>query len=450
MPSMKKFVILVMLFFLGTSTLSCAPAKYPQDEPAAPPTPCLTPARYPQGEPAASAPAPTASPAPRVTLTPRVSLPPDHTRAFLASIRISDGSCHPQKTAEDIGVYIYDLTNDRELVSVNADVPFQFASAFKAPAMVYFLSSCRHIWDPSSAAWREHFQDLETAENIEYYVSPEYRQLVSEFLANARNWKNVGVFFSDHRYSLNGASGDIDKRYFALQKVYSMIAQSANLAAAEILQFTFENCADASQIKIESPCGQANAINSFNAWFNEFAQTQPPASSSAPLRGLYEYNSVIINGEELILPTRGQRDLCAIQTAILKCDPFSIAYNVYTPRDLYQFYEALYRLKDTRLRETALALLQLDEPGPARGNLKNLARTVHATSFSKNGYAFYNNGAIITDAGIVRHKGRDYIIVTLSFNALDSMIRLYGSFDNKGELVGNPGLIQNLLEGTLP
>jgi hypothetical protein len=435
---MRKFAVLLILFFLMTSTQSCAPTP----EPIPPPTPCPTSA------PTASTPNPTAAPIPRAILTPRVSLP-NHTDAFLSSLLISDGSCHPQKTAEDIGVYIYDLTNDRELVSINADVPFQFASAFKAPAMTYFLSSCRHIWDPSDAAWQEHFQNLETAENIEYYVSPEYQQLVAEFLKDPHNWKNVGDFFSENRYSRNGAGGDIDQRYFVLEKVYSMIAQSANLAAADILQFTFENCVDASQLKIEEPCGEANAINSFNAWFNEFSQIQYP-SNNTPLRGLYEYSSVIVNGEEIILPTHGQRDLCAVQTATLKCDPFSIAYNVYTPRDLYQFYDALYRLDDERLRETALSLLQTDEPGPARGNLKNLARTIHAVSFSKNGHAFYNNGSINTDAGIVRYKGREYIIVTLSFNALDSMIRLYGSFDNKGELVSDPGLIQNLLEGTLP
>ncbi|MBI5934215.1 MAG: hypothetical protein HY867_10945 [Chloroflexi bacterium] len=434
---MNKFAVLLILFFLTTSTLACAPTPAPD----ATPTPCPTP------EPTASTPHPTADSTPRATSTARVS-PPNHTEAFLSSLLLSDGSCHPQKTAEDIGVYIYDLTNDRALVSINADVPFQFASAFKAPAMVYFLSSCRHIWDSSDAAWQDHFHNLEAAENIEYYVSPEYQQLVSEFLADPRNWKNVGDFFSEHRYSLNGAGGDIDQRYFVLEKVYSMIAQSANLATADILQFTFENCVDASQLKIDEPCGEANAINSFNAWFNQFSQIQYP--DNTPLRGLYEYGSVLVNGEELTLPTHGQRDLCAVQTATLKCDPFSIAYNVYTPRDLFQFYDALYHLRDERLRDTALSLLQVDEAGPARGNLKNLARTIHAVSFSKNGQAFYNNGSIHTDAGIVRYKGREYIIVTLSFNALDSMIRLYGSFDSKGELVSDPGLIQNLLEETLP
>lgn len=438
MPSMQKFAVLLILFLLTISTQSCAPTPGP----AATPTPCPTPAEI------ASTPNPTAAPTPRATSTPRVS-PPNHTDAFLSSLLVSDGSCHPQKTAEDIGVYIYDLTNDRELVSINADVPFQFASAFKAPALVYFLSSCRHIWDPSSAAWQEHFQELETAENIEYYVSPEYQQLVAEFLKDPRNWKNVGDFFSENRTSLNGAGGDIDQRYFVLEKVYGMIAQSANLAAADILQFTFENCIDASQLKIEEPCGEANAINSFNAWFNQFAQIQYPRRDT-PLRGLYEYNSVIINGEEMILPTHGQRDLCALQTATLKCDPYSIAYNVYTPRDLFQFYDVLYRLPDERLREAALSLLQADEAGPARGNLKNLTRAIHAVSFSKNGHAFYNNGSINTDAGIIRYKGREYIIVTLSFNALDSMVRLYGSYDVDGVLVSDPGLIQNLLDGLLP
>jgi hypothetical protein len=98
------------------------------------------------------------------------------------------------------------------------------------------------------------------------------------------------------------------------------------------------------------------------------------------------------------------------------------------------------------VRETAFALLKVDESGPARGNLKNLARSMHATAFSKNGHAFFTNGSINSDAGIVRYKGNDFIVVTLSFNALGPMTVLYGSYDSDSNPVGNLGLIQNLLE----
>ena len=439
---MKK-TILPALLLLAISTLACQPVS---DSPASP-APCPTP---PPGlatrraAPTARVSPPAAEPslAPQ-TPTPRV-FPPAYSRTFLDSLLAAEFSCHPQKTAEDIGIYIYDLTNRRELVSINADVPFQFASAFKAPALVYFLSSCRQIWDPSDAGWQERFRDLEAAQNVSYFTGPEYEAALSEFLAAPKNWRKTNEFFSQHRDPANEAGGEIDTRYFVLEKAYGMVAQSGNLAAADVLQFVFENCLADSRIKIEEACGGANAITSFNAWFYEFAGIE--TGSAFPRRGLYEYDSVLVNGVETRLATFGQRDLCAVQTATLKCDPYSIAYNVFTARDFFDFYNALYNLNDGRLRETAFSILQADEPGPARGNLKNLARHIHATSLSKNGHAFYNNGSINTDAGILRYKGRDYAVVTLSFNALDSMIKLYGSYDETGNPAGGqPGLIQNLL-----
>ena len=168
-------------------------------------------------------------------------------------------------------MYIYDLKEKRELVSINADVPFQFASAFKGPVLVYFLSACRKYWDPSDAGWKEYFRNLETARNIGYYVSPEYEKAVSEFLSDPENWKDIGDFFAEHRYTRNGAGGPIDTRYFVLEKVYGMIAQSSNAATADVLLFVFENCLDQEQIQVEPRCGSLNAVTSFNTWLNGFA-----------------------------------------------------------------------------------------------------------------------------------------------------------------------------------
>jgi len=71
---------------------------------------------------------------------------------------------------------------------------------------------------------------------------------------------------------------------------------------------------------------------------------------------------------------------------------------------------------------------------------------MRAAALSKNGHAFFTNGSINSDAGILLYKGKAFVVVTLSFNALGPMATLYGSYDSAGNLVGNPGLIQNLLE----
>jgi hypothetical protein len=229
-----------------------------------------------------------------------------------------------------------------------------------------------------------------------------------------------------------------------LDKVYSMIAQSSNLATADVLKFIFENCPNREQVQIETECGGNNAITTFNAWFNDF--TQINYENGTPRRGLYSWDTVVEKGQEITLSTFGQKDQCANQAAILKCDPAYTATNTLTARDFFKFYTALYNLDDVTVRETAFALLKVDEPGPAQGNLKNMARNMHAVALSKNGHAFFINGSINTDAGIVLYKGKAFIVVTLSFNALGPIATLYGSYDSAGNLVTEPGLIQNLLE----
>ena len=53
---------------------------------------------------------------------------------------------------------------------------------------------------------------------------------------------------------------------------------------------------------------------------------------------------------------------------------------------------------------------------------------------------------VISDAGIIEYKDTSLIVVTLSFNARDSIRELYGKYDVNGDLVGAYGLIGNLLE----
>lgn len=436
---MKRTTLtLIVISILMLSTFSCTPTNGG----TASPTPCPST----ETPPAASHSTPV--PVKPATSTPPPTPLPDHSRQFLESLPTNPESCHPDQTTDDLGVYIYDLKEERELVSINADVPLQFASAFKSQVLVYFLSSCRQYWDPSSADWKRYFQNTQAAQNVDLFTSPEYEQAIAEFISNPENWKDVGDFSAEHRQVVNGANGAIDTRYFVLEKIHSMIAQSVNIATADILLFVFENCLNQEQIRFEPECGVPNALTTFNAWFNAFSGIA--YKSETPRRGLYSWDTIIVNGrngsEEVVLPTFGLKDFCANQTTILKCDPAYTAFNTLTARDFFKFYHALYNLEDERVRETAFTLLKLDEPGPARGNLKNLARSMHAVAFSKNGHAFFTNGSINTDAGIVRYKGKDFIVVTLSFNALGSMVMLYGSYDSAGNLATDPGLIQNLLE----
>jgi hypothetical protein len=431
--SSRQIIVISLAIILMTS--ACQPVQ----EATPMPTPCPTPS---------ASPAPTLPPATRAAPTPRPSPTPDYQKNFAESLPADSGSCHPDGTTDDIGVYIYDLKEEREIISINADVPFQYASAFKAPVLLYFLSSCRQYWDPASPEWEAYFQDPQAAKNVDLFTSLEYERIVAEFISKPANWNRTDAFFSEHRQVVNGANGEIDTRYFVLEKVHSMIAQSSNTATADLLKFIYLNCPVQEQTQAQIACGGPNAITSFNAWFNEF--TGIKYEDGEARRGLYSWDTVIQNGkdgsQEIPLSTLGLKDTCANQTAVLNCDPAYTAFNTLTARDLFTFYHTLYNLQDESLRETAFSLLKLDEPGPARGYLKNMARGMQAISLSKNGHAFFTNGSINADAGILLYKGKAYIVVTLAFNAVGTVTLLYGSYDEDGNLVSTPGLIQNLLE----
>jgi hypothetical protein len=81
--------------------------------------------------------------------------------------------------------------------------------------------------------------------------------------------------------------------------------------------------------------------------------------------------------------------------------------------------------------------------------LKNLAGRLGVRSMSKNGRASYSGKAIATDAGILSYRGKSYVIVTLSYNALESMDLLYGVYLNGIPVDEEKSLIQLLLEGQL-
>jgi hypothetical protein len=360
----------------------------------------------------------------------------------------TDESCLPDRTTGDIGVYIYDLTNGRELVSINADTPFQFASAFKGPALVYFLSTCKQYWDTGSPEWEAYFRDPGSVRN-QWYVSDEYRALIVPYVADVNNWQKLESFFARTRPRNNsGEFGPLDQRYFILQQVYRMIANSSNTDTADVLRFVHERCLGDPQPAIEKRCGGPNAITAFNAWFNEFSGIA--YAGDEPRRGLYNWNIIYEKDEDgnwnpMPLSTSGLRDLCANQTALLGCRAGEPVKNVMSPRDFYKFYLALYNLDDASARAGAFDLLKVDLTGPARGNLKNMARNMGAEAMSKNGYYFYK-GPIIADAGIIQFRGVHFVVVTLSYDAGEEMESLYGTYNAQGALIGEPGLIQSMLE----
>jgi hypothetical protein len=390
-------------------------------------------------------------PAPVYTATSTQAAQPDYNRRFLDAIGVAPASCLPDKTAADIGIYIYDLTHGRELVSINADTAFQFASAFKGPALVYFLSTCQKYWNPSDPAWEAYFRDPRSVRNA-WYVSDAYREAIVSYLSDINNWRNVEAFFTRNRAVNNGGEwGPIDRRYFILQQVYRMIAYSGNADTADVLRFVNENCLSDSPPVIEARCGSPNAITAFNAWLYAFAGIV--YRGDEPRRGLYNWNIVYErdeNGEWVGTPlsTNGFKDACANKTALLNCRTGATVKNVMSPRDFFRFYLALYNLEDASTRRNALELLKVDLEGPARGNLKNMARNMNAEAMSKNGYYYYG-GPVLADAGIVRYRGVSFVVVTLSYDAQDAMEMLYGTYVN-GALKGGAGLIQSMLDEIAP
>jgi len=237
------FVLLILL------VSGCAPAAQQTASPQAIPTASPTPG-----------PVPTRASTP----TPNLPLIPNYDSIFLDTLGGDNDSCLPDKTGQCIGVYVYDLDNSRELVSINADVPFQFASAFKGPLLVHFLTNCKKYWDTSNPAWNEFFLERGPANNIDRYVSDEYRQELVKYLSIVTNWGTIERFAVAHQVSVNGEEGPLDERYSILEQVYKMAAQSNNAAAGNVLEFVHENCPADQPPAIDLKCGGSNAITEFN------------------------------------------------------------------------------------------------------------------------------------------------------------------------------------------
>jgi hypothetical protein len=389
---------------------------------------------------------------------PTPSLPPSspaftYNQAFLEALGTDAESCLPEKTSSFVGVSIYDLDEERELVSINADIPFQFASAFKGPVMTYFLESCQHIWDPNDPTWEPHALESAPAHESNWYQSREYRQKLAAQIYQAEGWGEIETFAFENRPFSDGEAGPMDKRYFILHQVYNMVTESNNISAGDVLNYVFDNCLEEKYIS-QTACGGPNALTEFNAWFNRFAGVEYTPDETR--RGLYNWDVLLERDEdghlqELEMPTAGLTDTCALARAPLSCDPDQTAVNAYTPRDLFRFYHGLYHLPENRFRKTAFDILGVLPNGISRGYLKNMAATLGVRSMSKNGRASYAGKAIVTDAGILSYGGKSYVIVTLSYNAVEAMERLYGCYLESGTLVHDEKcLIQLLLEGQLP
>jgi hypothetical protein len=216
------------------------------------------------------------------------------------------------------------------------------------------------------------------------------------------------------------------------------------------LKFVYENCLPGPSVVIEQRCGGSNAITAFNLWFNSFAGIVYTADE--PRRGLNSWDVITTtnsSGETQVtrMATYGLVDQCATQTALLACADNLPVPNVWTARDFFKFYYALFHLENASLKTTAFDILAIDDSGASRGYLKNMARNMGAVSMSKDGYF----GFINADAGIVAYQGHYYIIATLSYDAVVSIVKLYGQYNPDGTLAGpDTGLLQNLIEGTLP
>ena len=369
----------------------------------------------------------------------------DFNSLVLSDIGTSTDSCLPEDTNEGIGIFIYDLDNQRELVSINADIPFQFGSAFKAPLLVYFLSSCRQYWDVNSSIWQDQFLQQKESNDQSWYSSQEYEQLLKEFFSDIHNWGEIQSFTDQNLIQYNDKVTSVDRRYDILEQVYRMVTESNNIAAGNVLNFIIENCKDTQPHEIEQKCGGSNAITEFNYWFNNFSNIE--YLDNEMHRGLHSWDTITIvdgNGikSETRMPTYAIEDSCALQGAFIGCSNSTYVNNAWTARDLFGFYRSLYFLDDESVRTTAFDILKVDIQGNSRGYFKNLSRKLGTVSISKNGF----DGYLLVDAGIINVYDKDFIVVTMSYNALNSMNELYGQYDNSGEPSnGFNGLIEDIL-----
>jgi len=427
------------LAFLLLHASACSPS------PRAVPTPTFTPTKTPTPLPTVEMIPPTA------TMTPS-SPPVTYNQAFLDALGTDPESCLPDKTSRFVGVYIYDLDDERELVSINADTPFQFASAFKGPLLTYFLESCQQIWNPDDPAWETHALETAPQDKSNWYQSRAYRQRLAAQIYNPAGWGGIEAFSVDNRPVIDGETGPIDTRYFILHQVYNMVTESNNISAGNVLNYVFENCLK-TELNSEAACGGPNALTEFNAWFNRFSGIEYNLDETH--RGLFNWDKLLEKNEngifkEVEMPTTGLKDTCAMARAPLACDSEMTTVNTYTPRDLFQFYSSLYHQPENRIRRTSLDILGVLPTDISRGYLWNLASTLGVRSVSKNGRAEYSGKAIVTDAGILRYQGKSYVIVTLSYNAVDAIETLYGSYLAGGIPVREEeSLIQLLLEEKL-
>jgi hypothetical protein len=431
-----RATFLALMFML--IPISCVPVKTPEPERA---TRAVTPDLLPPI--ATSTSNPTANPSPTCTLL------PDYAGIFREALGTNGMQCLPDKTKQGIGLYVYDLDNEQELAAINADVPFLFASAFKGPLLVYFLKNCKKTWDTTSPEWKSNFLDG-GATNNRWYTSEEYKYKLAVFLSDITNWDSIEDFALTNRAITNGEVGAEDQRYLILAQVRKMVTQSDNSAAGLVLNFVYENCLmDKSTNPIEQECWNPNAISEFNQWFDNFSQIEYKADESR--RGLYSFDIVTITDEngnphDLRMPTYGQVDGCAKQHAFLDCSTDFPPQKAWTARDLFKFYHALFYMNDGEARAVSMEILKIDEPGNARGFLKNLARKMNAETMSKNGIS----SGVLADAGIMEYQGHFYVISTLSYNAVNSMITLYGAYNADGQPVGEQkGLLEELIEGSL-
>ena len=170
--TMRSVAFLLVLMFLlvsssGMITLTAC-ARFPN----AASTPGIVSTKV--SFPTLSTPAQTPLPTPTILYI--LNEPVTYNQAFLERLGTDPEGCLPDKTAQHIGVYIYDLNNSAELVSINADIPFQFASSFKGPVLTYFLSSCQKIWDSQNPEWDQYFTETAPVHESGWYQSAEYRQ----------------------------------------------------------------------------------------------------------------------------------------------------------------------------------------------------------------------------------------------------------------------------------
>ncbi len=310
------------------------------------------------------------------TITPTLEEEKDYNQLFLDIIG-NGSNCHPLGLENEIGILIYNITDDEILVSIQEDQQMPIASTFKGPLLMYTLLN----------------------------MDPEIYQ-------------TVPVELWDYRKDAPEEYNDFLKENWILNRLYDMIVYSSNSATGDVFYYVDRN----------TPNDGLNALEQFNEWSREVIGIEDIVVTDY-------YNEVEFqrhNGSGMDKwnygRTKGVEDSSFYYRQVeLQCKKTSSYSNLYSPNDLAKFYLWLYNDAPENVRRTSFELLSKVVP-ENQNYLETLAFNLGGQPVSKGGYFGYPGftNCARADAGLVLlPDGPTYLIVTTSVNSGDLFPEIY-------------------------